>query len=118
MLKPKKREVMAVSEKEMEKMIDKYQKRADAAEEAYQETGMQRYYTTYCTNQDLADALRIALSAKEEHEILHDMKSVLSKFASKGAAATSPFSSEDEQVKLALTLAKELAEYGRRNGLI
>ena len=107
-----------VSEKELEKMIAKYQQRADAAEQAHQETGMQRYYTTYCTNQDLADALRIALSAKEEHETLHDMKMMLSNFASRGAAATNPFRSGDEQVKLALVLAKELAEYGRRNGLI
>lgn len=107
-----------MDEKELEKMIDKYQKRADAAEQAHQETGMQRYYTAYWKNQDMADALRIALSAKEDHETLQDMKSALSNFASKGAIATSPFSTEDEQVKLALVLAKELSEYGRRNGLI
>ena len=109
---------MAVDEKELEKLIDQYQKRADTAEQAYQETGMQRYYTTHWTNQNLADALRIALSAKEEHETLHDMKMMLSNFASRGAAATSPLRSGDEQVKLALTLARELAEYGQRNGLI
>ena len=109
---------MTVSEKELEKLMAKYQQRADAAEQAYQETGVQRYYTTHCTNQDLADALRMALSAKEEHETLHDMKMMLSNFASRGAAATSPFRSGDEQVKLALALAREIAEYGQRNGLI
>ena len=111
-------EVIAVNEKELEKLIAKYQQLADAAEQAYQETGVQRYYTTHCTNQDLADALRMALSAKEEHETLHDMKMMLSNFASRGAAATSPFRSGDEQVKLALALAREIAEYGQRNGLI
>ena len=111
-------EVIAVNEKELEKLIAKYQQRADAAEQAYQETGVQRYYTTHWTNQNLADALRIALSAKEEHETLHDMKMMLSNFASRGAAATSPFRSGDEQVKLALALAREIAEYGQRNGLI
>ena len=60
----------------------------------------------------------MALSAKEEHETLHDMKMMLSNFASRGAAATSPFRSGDEQVKLALALAREIAEYGQRNGLI
>lgn len=106
-----------MDEKELKKLIDEYQRKADDAERMRQETGLQRYYTAYWKNQDMADALRIALSAKEDHETLQDMKSALSKFASKGAIATSPFSSEDEQVKLALVLAKELAEYGRRNGL-
>ena len=107
-----------MDEKVLEKLIAKYQQRADAAEQAYQETGAQRYYTTHCTNQDLADALRIALSAKDEHDTLRDIKMMLSNFASRGAAATSPFRSGDEQVKLALALAREIAEYGQRNGLI
>ena len=107
-----------MDEKELEKLIVQYQKRADNAEQANQETGVQRYYTTHWMNQNMADALRIALSAKEEHETLRDMKMMLSNFASRGAAATSPLRSGDEQVKLALTLARELAEYGQRNGLI
>lgn len=107
-----------VSEKELEKLMAKYQQRADAAEEAYQETGVKRYYTTHCANQDLADALRIALSAKEDHETLRDMRLMLSNFASRGAAAHSPHRSQDERVKLALTLAAEIADYGQRNGLI
>ena len=61
-----------MSEKELEKLIAKYQQQADAAEEAYQETGAKRYYTTHCTNQDLADALRMALSAKADHDTLRD----------------------------------------------
>ena len=73
---------------------------------------------THWTNQNLADALRVALSAKEEHETLRDMKIRLSNFASRGAAATNPLRSDDEQVKLTLALAREIAEYGQRNGLI
>ena len=107
-----------MSEKELEKLIAKYQQRADAAEEAYQETGAKRYYTTHCTNQDLADALRIALSAKEDHETLRDMRLMLSNFASRGAAANSPHRSQDERAELALDLAAEVADYGRRNGLV
>ena len=107
-----------MDEKELEKLIDQYQKRADTAEQAYQETGMQRYYTTHWTNQNLADALRIALSAKEEHETLHDMKMMLSNFASRGAAAISPQRAPDERAELAVRLVAEVADYGRRNGLI
>ena len=109
---------MTVSEKELEKLIAKYQQRADAAEEAYQETGAKRYYTTHCTNQDLADALRMALSAKAEHDTLRDMRLMLSNFASRGAAANSPHRSQDERVELAMKLAEEIADYGQRNGLI
>lgn len=107
-----------MEKKEIEKLIAKYQKRADNAEIVYQETGAQRYYTTQWTNQSLADTLRIALSAKDDHEALRDMRMMVSNFASRGAAATSVLRSENEQAALALTLAKEIAEYGRWNGLI
>lgn len=107
-----------MNKKEMEKLITKYQQRADAAELTYQETGIPRYFTTYRTNQNLADALRMALSAKADHDTLRDIKMVLSNFASRGAMAVNQFQPEDERVKLAMTLAKEIAEYGQRNGLI
>lgn len=107
-----------MEKKEIEKLVDKYQKRADNAEAAYQETGAARYNTTYWNNQELADTLRIALSAKDDHEALRDMRMMLSNFASRGAAATSPLRSGDEQVRLSLELAREIAEYGQRNGLI
>lgn len=107
-----------LDEKELKKLIEKYEKRADAAEQAYQTSGAQRYYTARCTNQDMADALRVALSAKEDHEELQTMKLELSNFASRGAAATSPFRPESERAELAAILAKELADYGKRNGLI
>ena len=107
-----------MDEKKLKELIDKYQKRADTAEQDYQLSGAQRYYTTQCTNQDMADALRIALVAKEDHETLRDMKLTLSNFASRGAAATSPHRPESERAELAAILAKEIADYGKRNGLI
>ena len=107
-----------MDEKELKKLIEKYQKRADDAEQAYQETGVQRYSTAQWTNQKIADALRIALAAKEDHETLQDMKLELSNFASRGAAAISPHRSESERAELAAILAKEIADYGKQNGLI
>ena len=73
---------------------------------------------THCTNQDLADTLRMALSAKADHDTLRDMRLMLSNFASRGAAANSPHRSQDERVELAMKLAEEIADYGQRNGLI
>lgn len=114
-----KKEVLTVmDEKELKKLIEKYQKRADDAEQAYQETGAHRYYTAQWTNQNMADALQIALTAKEDHETLRDMKLTLSNFASRGAAATSLHRPESERAELAAILAKEIADYGKRNGLI
>lgn len=108
---------IAVERKELEKLIDKYQKKADTAEATYQETGASRYYTTSWINQNMANALRIALSAKEDYETLREMRLVMSNFAARGAAAVSSLRSEDERVELAMRLAAEVADYGRRNGL-
>ena len=109
---------MALEQKDLEKLVEKYQKKADEAEEAYQQTGMARYHATYWRNQDMADALRMAMSAKEAHDTLRDMRLMLSNFASRGAAAISPQRAPDERAELAVRLVAEVADYGRRNGLI
>lgn len=110
--------VKAVDEKELEKLVEKYQKKADKAEETYQKTGMARYHETYWRNQVMADALRMAMSAKDDHDTLREMRLILSNFASRGAAAVSPKRAPDERAELAARLAAEVADYGRRNGLI
>lgn len=109
---------MALEQKELKKLVEKYQKKADEAAQAYQETGLTRYHSAYWRNQDMADALRMALSAKEDHDTLRDMRLVLSNFASRGAAAESPYRSPDERAELAARLAAEVADYGRQLGLI
>jgi len=110
--------VVGVDKKTLEKLIATYQKRADTAEQNYQETGVLRYHSTYWRNQDLADALRMALTAKDDHDALRDMRMMLSNFASRGAAAVSSLRSQDERAELAMTLAAEIADYGKRNGLV
>lgn len=112
------KELYAVEKKTLEKLIAKYQNRADIAEQALQETGLTRYNTTFWNNQEMADALRLALSAKDDHDALLDMRMMLSNFATRGAAATSPHLPQEERVELAMKLSEEIADYGRRNGLI
>lgn len=107
-----------MEKKELEKLIAQYQQKADKAEDAYQQTGAARYHATYWRNQEMADALRMALSAKDDHDTLRDMRMVLSNFASRGAAAVSPHRTPDERAELAAQLAAEVADYGRRLGLI
>lgn len=106
-----------MTKKDLEKLVVKYQKRADEAAAKHQETGLTRYYTTYWNNQDMADALRMAVSAKDDCEALRDMRLMMSNFASRGAAATSEIRPREERVELAMALARDLAEYGHRNGL-
>ena len=39
--------MMALDQKELAKLVEKYQAKADAAAQAYQETGLTRYHSTY-----------------------------------------------------------------------
>lgn len=110
--------MMALEQKELAKLVEKYQAKADAAAQAYQETGLTRYHSTYWRNQDMADALRTAMTAQEDHDTLREIRLVLSNFASRGAAAGSPHRAPDERAELATQLAAEVADYGRRLGLI
>lgn len=107
-----------MSDTELEKLIVKYQNRADAAEQLHQETGMRRYYTASWRNRELADTLRMAQSAKEDHDALISLRMTLANFASSAVVALSQFQTETERAKLAVALAKEIAEYGQLCGLI
>lgn len=109
---------MVLPKKELEKLAAKYQAKADEAEAAYQETGASRYYTTKTRNEDLADSLRMAAAASDEHQELMSLRMMMVNYASRAAAATGQFKSEEEKVELAMSLAKELAAYGRLNGYI
>ena len=50
-----------MKKEELMKLADSFQKKADAAFENYQETGMSRYGSAYRRNEELADALRPAV---------------------------------------------------------
>ncbi len=109
---------MVLPKKELEKLAAKYQEKADAAAMNYQDTGYSRYYTAKNRNEDLADSLRMAAAASDEHEELMALRMIMVNYASRAAAATGKFRSEEEKVKLAMKLAEELAAYGRMNGYI
>lgn len=56
-----------MDKKTLETLAERYQKRADRAFENYQETGIKRYDTERNNMEDLADALRMAANAADEH---------------------------------------------------
>lgn len=109
---------MVLPKKELEKLAAKYQAKADEAEATYQETGMSRYYTIKTRNEDLADSLRMAAAASDEHQELVSLRMMMANYASRAASATWTFKSEDEKAELAMKLTEELAAYGRLNGYI
>lgn len=54
------------------KLAERYQNKADTAYNAYQETGITRYDTARRNNEDLAEAIRAAAAASDEHnELVH-----------------------------------------------
>ncbi len=68
---------MILDKKTLEEMAEKHQARADKAYSNYQATGIQRYDRDYRINEDLADALRMAAAAEEDHSKLAVLKSEL-----------------------------------------
>ena len=73
--------------KELKKLIDRYQQKADVAYRNYQDSGVSRYDRERRNNEDLADALRIALNAKDEHTMLISIRADLADLASRAEMA-------------------------------
>lgn len=57
-----------MDEKKLLELAERYQRKADTAFQNYQETGITRYDTARRNNEDMAEALRMAASAKEDHD--------------------------------------------------
>lgn len=53
--------------KELEHMVERYQRLADKNAASYQETGVSQYDWRYRNYQDVADAARQALTASDDH---------------------------------------------------
>ena len=68
---------MIVPKETLKKMIDQADQKAEQAYMNYQETGIRRYEREYQKAEDLADALRMALSAYDDHTKLVALKAEL-----------------------------------------
>ncbi len=56
-----------MNKEELKNLADKYRKKADTAFQNYQETGVTQYGSSFRRNEELADALRMAADAADEH---------------------------------------------------
>lgn len=77
-----------MSKKELMKLADSFQKKADTAFQNYQETGASRYDSAFRRNEDIAAALRAAAEAADEHNayIMTGAQSLLCEMLSCGSA--------------------------------
>ena len=67
-----------MDKKKLMELAERYQRKADTAFQNYQETGITRYDTARRNNEDMAEALRMAASAKEDHDRMIHLRGVLS----------------------------------------
>ena len=101
-----------MDKKKLMELAERYQHKADTAFQNYQETGITRYDTARRNNEDMAEALRMAASAKEDHDrMIH-----LSQLAWRAAEANRA-SEEDRPRKMQAVLG-ELLSAARMQGLI
>ena len=70
-----------MDKKKLMELAERYQCKADTAFQNYQETGITRYDTARRNNEDMAEALRMAASAKEDHDRMIHLRGVLSQLA-------------------------------------
>lgn len=98
-------------------LAEKYQTKADTAAENYQETGMSRYGSAARRNEDIAEALRMAAAAADEHHEYIGIKAQMSNFAWRANMASTA-RTDDEKNELVDALIRDLAAYGRLKGLI
>lgn len=90
--------------------------KADTAFQNYQETGITRYDTARRNNEDMAEALRMAASAKEDHDRMIHLRGVLSQLAWRAAEANR--ASEEERPRKMQAVLGELLSAARMQGLI
>lgn len=83
-----------MTEEKLYAMAEKYQSKADRAYQTYQETGITRYDRERRNAEELADALRMAASAADEHTQLIGLRAELYSLAVRAQRV------DDDPVKL------------------
>lgn len=106
-----------MKKKELEKLADSFQTKADTAFRNYQETGISRYCSTARRHEKMADAIRIAAGAADEHYAYINLKLEMSNLASR-AEKVQHSSDEKERVELVEALVRDMIVCGHLYGLI
>ena len=95
-----------MNKSELLQLAEKYQHKADQAYRNYQETGISRYDNERRKNEDLADAMRMAAAASDEHHALVHLRGAVALLAAE--AKRIEFIPEDQKLKALEGLRKSL----------
>lgn len=104
-----------MTREELQALADRYQRIADRAYQNYQESRIGRYDTKYRDNERLANALRMAAEAAEDHQMMVHYKGELTDLAYK--AGRIKYSDSETAEKLREEIVSDLLVYGRANGV-
>lgn len=104
---------MNLKKAELEAMADRWEKRAQKALLRYQESDQRRYLREKENAEDLADALRMAANAEEDHSQLVSLRGMLAGFGMKAARICEGLSDQTPD-----KLAEEIAACARMYDLI
>ena len=104
---------MVLSKEKLEKMAERYEKRAATAFDNYQNTGIQRYDRERRNAEDLADALRMAADAHEDHTRMIEYKGTLANLGIKADALL-----DESDVTKLVKLCEEVVAAARIHGLV
>lgn len=100
---------------ELIKLAGRYDDKASRAYYNYQETGMPRYDRERANAEDLAEALRMAANAADDHSKLIILRAELADLAYKAELETNAGVGAERIADELITLAEAFAGYKRRN---
>lgn len=110
---------MIPSKKELDKLIAKYQEEADKNYRNYQETGMSRYERAQHKAEDLADTLRMAAHAADDHQKRLYYQTEIHNWAALARKIKEDYSKpEPSNQRLVTMLINEILAVARLDGLI
>lgn len=108
---------MQLSKEELGKLAAKYQDKANRAYQNYQATGISRYDRERRNAEDMAEALRAAASAAEEHSALGSLRAEfvwIAGQADKALAEDAPKEKLAEILENIISYASATCHYARR----
>ena len=103
--------------KRMEKMLERYEAKAERAYRSYQDSGIYHYEWQYRNAEEMADIIRIGLNAADEHTSYISLRSDLANLAAKAERAVHDIDSILSVINNIVSLAESYGVYRRRHEL-
>ena len=96
-------------------LAEKYEAKANRAYQNYQDSGITRYDRERRQNEELADAMRMAAAASDDHNALVHLRGTMASLASE--ARHIEFVPEDQKMKALEALRKNLIASANLSGV-